>query len=40
LPAGHGPKSAWQFIRQTDDPRIGMLRKFAAAMGVDAKELL
>ncbi len=33
-------KSAWQFIRQTGDPRLSMLRRFAKAMGVDVRELL
>ena len=33
-------KSAWQFIRQTNDPRLSMLRRFATAMGVDVRELL
>ena len=32
-------KSVWQFLR-TGDPRIGMLRRFASAMGMDLKELL
>jgi transcriptional regulator with XRE-family HTH domain len=33
-------KSAWQFLRQTNDPRISMLRKFATAMGVSLAELV
>lgn len=32
-------KSAWQFLNKTADPRLSMLRKFAAAMGVDVREL-
>src|SRR5258708_9872338 len=31
--------SAWQFIQKTSDPRIGMLRKFADAMGVALDEI-
>ena len=33
-------KSAWQFIRKTDDPRISMLRRFAKAMGVPLRKLI
>lgn len=33
-------KSAWQFLRQTRDPRLSMLRKFAKAVGVPVKELV
>lgn len=33
-------KSAWQFLRQTDDPRISMLRRSAAAMGVSLHDLV
>jgi len=33
-------KSAWQFIKKTDDPRISMLRRFAQAIGVPVAELL
>jgi transcriptional regulator with XRE-family HTH domain len=32
-------KSAWQFLNKTTDPRLSMLRKFAAALGVDVREL-
>jgi transcriptional regulator with XRE-family HTH domain len=32
--------SAWQFLSKTDDPRIGMLRKFAKAMGIQVEELV
>ena len=32
-------KSVWQFLR-TVDPRIGMLRRFAAAAGVPLEELV
>lgn len=31
-------QAAWQFMK-TKDPRIGMLRKFAKAVGVDLEEL-
>ena len=33
-------KSAWQFIRQTNDPRISMLRKFCGALGIPLAELV
>ena len=39
-PADSARKSAWQFLRQTDDPRITMLRRFADAMSIDVKQLL
>ena len=32
-------KSAWQFLRQTSDPRLSMLRKFAKSMGLSVKDL-
>jgi len=32
-------KAVWQFLR-TADPRVGMLRKFAAAAGVPLVELV
>ncbi len=32
-------KSAWQFLNQTNDPRLSMLRKFAAAVGCSVKSL-
>jgi transcriptional regulator with XRE-family HTH domain len=32
-------KSAWQFLTKTADPRLSMLRKFAAAVGVPVTEL-
>jgi hypothetical protein len=38
-PAESARKSVWQFL-QTSDPRVGMLRRFADAMGLDLKELL
>jgi transcriptional regulator with XRE-family HTH domain len=31
--------SAWQFLNRTNDPRLSMLRKFAAAVGVPIAEL-
>lgn len=33
-------KSAWQFIHRTNDPRISMLRKFAAAVGTSVRNLM
>jgi transcriptional regulator with XRE-family HTH domain len=39
-PAESARKSAWQFLRKTDDPRVSMLQRFAKAMGIDVKELL
>ncbi len=33
-------KSAWQFTRKTDDPRIGTLRRFAEAMGIPLRKLI
>ena len=33
-------KSAWQFLNKTADPRLSMLRRFAAAVGVPLAELL
>ena len=33
-------KSAWQFIHKTNDPRLSMLRKFAAAVGATVKSLV
>jgi transcriptional regulator with XRE-family HTH domain len=38
--AGVARKSAWQFLRKTRDPRLSMLRKFAAAVGVSLRELI
>jgi len=32
-------KSAWQFLNKTTDPRLSMLRKFAAAVGVHVSDL-
>jgi len=32
-------QSAWQFMK-TEDPRISMLRRFAKALGISAKELI
>jgi transcriptional regulator with XRE-family HTH domain len=32
--------SAWQFLRKTRDPRLSMLRKFAAAVRVAVRDLL
>lgn len=32
-------KSAWQFLNRTSDPRLSMLQKFAAAIGVPMVEL-
>jgi transcriptional regulator with XRE-family HTH domain len=33
-------KSAWQFLNKTADPRLSMLRKFAAAVGCSVKSLV
>jgi transcriptional regulator with XRE-family HTH domain len=33
-------KSAWQFLNKTSDPRLSMLRRFAAAVGVSLSELV
>jgi transcriptional regulator with XRE-family HTH domain len=33
-------KSAWQFLNKTSDPRLSMLRRFAAALKIDVKDLL
>ena len=33
-------KSAWQFLNHTNDPRLSMLRRFAAAVGVRLSELV
>jgi hypothetical protein len=33
-------KSAWQFLERTNDPRLSMLRKFAAAVGTSLKSLM
>lgn len=33
-------KSAWQFMNKTADPRLSMLQRFSAALGVHLKELI
>ncbi len=33
-------KSAWQLLHMTADPKVSMLRRFAKAMGIEAKDLL
>lgn len=33
-------KSAWQFLNGTNDPRLSMIEKAAAALGVSVSELL
>jgi hypothetical protein len=33
-------KSAWQFLRQANAPRVSMLRKFARAVGLSSRELV
>jgi transcriptional regulator with XRE-family HTH domain len=38
-PPDSARKSVWQFLR-TSDPRIGMLRRFALAMGKTVEELV
>ncbi len=39
-PSATARKSAWQFIHKTNDPRLSMLRKFAAAIGVKLSVLV
>ena len=39
-PPATARKSAWQFIQRTNDPRLSMLRKFAAAVGTSLKSLV
>lgn len=39
-PVDTARKSAWQFLRQTDDPRISMLRRFARALEMPLEELI
>ncbi len=39
-PAETARKTARQFLNQTNDPRLGMLRKFAEAMGVTVRDLV
>lgn len=33
-------KAAWQFVYQTNDPRLSMLRRFARAMGLTADRIV
>lgn len=33
-------KSAWQFLNKTADPRLSMVRRFAAAVGVSVESLI
>ena len=33
-------KSAWQFLNQTSDPRLSMLRRFAKAMDLTLADLM
>ena len=33
-------KSAWQFLNKTEDPRLSMLQRFAAAMKVTLADLV
>lgn len=37
---GTARRSAWQFLNQTNDPRLSMLRRFAGAVGVEVSDLL
>ena len=39
-PPDSARKSAWQFLNSTNDPRLSMLRKFAAAIGCSVKSLV
>ena len=38
-PDGSARKSAWQFLNNTNNPRISMLRRFAEAIGVPLTKL-
>jgi transcriptional regulator with XRE-family HTH domain len=33
-------KSAWQFLKRTNDPRLSMLRRFAEAINVSLVDLV
>lgn len=37
---GRARKSAWQFLNKTADPRLSMVRRFAAAVGIPLSELI
>lgn len=37
---GIARRSAWQFIRQTSDPRISMIRKAAEALDIPLSDLI
>ena len=37
---GKARRSAWQFLNKTNDPRLSMLRKFAAAVRIPLRDLL
>ncbi len=39
-PPATARKSVWQFLNRTADPRLSMLRKFAAAVGVKVQDLI
>jgi transcriptional regulator with XRE-family HTH domain len=39
-PADSARKSAWQFLHQTKDPRLSMLRRFAVALEIPIEELV
>jgi transcriptional regulator with XRE-family HTH domain len=39
-PRATARKSAWQFLQETNDPRISMLRKFARAMKISLSDLV
>ncbi|HXD87466.1 MAG TPA: hypothetical protein VN641_13300 [Urbifossiella sp.] len=39
FPESQARKAVWQFLR-SKDPRIGTLRKFAAAAGIPLEELI
>lgn len=38
-PKSSARKSAWQFLHKTNDPRVSMLRRFAAAVGTSVRNL-
>lgn len=39
-PGDTARKSAWQFVNKTNDPRFSMLRRFAAALGIEVVALM
>ncbi len=37
---GTARRAAWQFLNKTSDPRLSMLQRFAAALGVELKDIV